>query len=87
MGVRILNYLDDWLVLAHSEAELISHRSIILNHLECLGLRVNFPKSSLSPSQRVSFLGIILDSTHTRAVVTPEQSLAIQSLMPSLQSN
>ncbi|XP_051756680.1 uncharacterized protein si:dkey-171c9.3 isoform X3 [Ctenopharyngodon idella] len=50
MGVRILNYLDDWLVLAQSEAEIISHRSIILNHLECLGLRVNFTKSLLQPT-------------------------------------
>ncbi|KAL0173136.1 hypothetical protein M9458_033447, partial [Cirrhinus mrigala] len=53
-GIRILNYLDDWLVLAQSEAEL---------HLECLGLRVNLSKSVLHPSRQVSFLGAIFDST------------------------
>ncbi len=51
MGIRILNYLDDWLILAQSEVELLSHRTLILSHLECLGLRVNFAKSALSPSQ------------------------------------
>ncbi len=58
MGIRILNYLDDWLILAQSEVELLSHRTLILSHLERLGLRVNFAKSALSPSQRISFLGV-----------------------------
>ena len=44
-GIRILNYLDDWLILAQSEAEIVSHRSLLLSHLECLGLRINFAKS------------------------------------------
>uniref|UniRef100_A0A672L463 Lymphocyte antigen 75-like n=1 Tax=Sinocyclocheilus grahami TaxID=75366 RepID=A0A672L463_SINGR len=30
MGIRILNYLADWLVLAQSEAEIISHRTLLL---------------------------------------------------------
>ncbi|KAL0149536.1 hypothetical protein M9458_055063, partial [Cirrhinus mrigala] len=38
-GIRVLNYLDNWLVLAQSEAELLSHRSLLLSHLECLGLK------------------------------------------------
>ncbi len=62
MGICILNYLDDWLILAQSEDELLSHRSFLLSHLECLGLRVNFAKSELSPSQRISFLGTVHDS-------------------------
>ncbi len=36
--------LDDWLILAQSEVELLSHRTLILSHLERLGLRVNFAK-------------------------------------------
>ncbi len=43
--------------------ELLSHRTLLLSHLEHLGLRVNFAKSALSPSQRVSFL----DSSRTRS--------------------
>ncbi|KAL0179853.1 hypothetical protein M9458_025295, partial [Cirrhinus mrigala] len=69
-GIRILNYLDDWLNLAQLEDELLSHRSFLLSHLDCLGLRVNFAKSALSPSQRISFLGAVLDtnegSSHAR---------------------
>ncbi len=87
MGIRILNYLDDWLILAQSEVELLSHRTLILSHLERLGLRVNFAKSALSPSQRVSFLGTVLDSARMRAVIAPERALAIQKLAPTFKSD
>ncbi|XDV20720.1 hypothetical protein PO909_025991 [Leuciscus waleckii] len=56
-GMRILNYLDDWLIQAQSETELVSHRTALLSHLENLGLSVNWTKSSLSPRQSISFLG------------------------------
>ncbi len=56
----------------------LSHRSVLRSHLECLGLRVNFVKSALSPSQRISFLGTVIDSARMKVVVTPERALAIQ---------
>ncbi len=87
MRIRILNYLDDWLILAQSEVELLSHRTLILSHLERLGLRVNFAKSALSPSQRISFLGTVLDSAHMRAVIAPERALAIQKLAATFKSD
>ncbi len=61
MGIRILNYLDDWLILAQSQAILTSYKTLLLSHLDCLGLRVNFAKSTLSPSQRVLFLGTVIE--------------------------
>ncbi len=72
-GVRILNYLDDWLILAQSWDKLCEHRDLVLSHLSQLGLQVNWEKSKLSPVQRISFLGMELDSvsqTHagTRSV-------------------
>ncbi len=61
MGICILNYLDDWLILAQSEAVSTSQKTLLLSHLCCLGLRVNFAKSILSPSQQVLFLGTVID--------------------------
>ncbi len=58
VGVRILNYLDDWLILAQSREQLGDHRDLVLRHLSQLGLRVNWEKSKLSPVQRISFLGV-----------------------------
>ncbi len=86
MGIRILNYLDDWLILSQSEMELLSHKSLLLSHLECLGLRVNFAKSALSPSQQISFLGTVFDSAQMRAAVSPERALAIQRLAASFST-
>lgn len=43
--VRILNYLDDWFILAHSR----EHRDLVLQHLSHLGLWVNCEKSKISP--------------------------------------
>ncbi len=62
-GVRILNYLDDWLILAQSRDQLCEHRDMVLRHLSLLGLRVNWEKSKLFPAQRISFLGMELDSS------------------------
>ncbi|KAL0161985.1 hypothetical protein M9458_041381, partial [Cirrhinus mrigala] len=84
-GIRILNYLNNWLNLAQSEDELLSHRSFLLSHLDCMGLRINFAKSALSPSQQILFLGTVLDLTLMRALVMPEHALAIQQLTASFK--
>ncbi len=69
MGIRILNYLDNWLILAQSQAVLTSHKTFLLSHLHCLGLWVNFAKSILSPSLWVSFLGTVIDSVQMAATI------------------
>ncbi len=78
IGIRILNYLDNWLILAQSEAVSTSHKTLLLSHLCCLGLRVNFAKSILSPSQRLSFLGTVIDSVQMTATVSAERATMIQ---------
>ncbi len=86
MGIRILNYLDDWLILAQSEAVLTLHKTLLLlSHLGCLGLRVNFAKSILSPSQRVSFLGTVIDSVQMKATVSAERATTIQCHVASFK--
>ncbi len=54
-GMRILNYLDDWLVfLAQSGSALLSDKLRILAHIQSLGLTVNMQKSILVPGARTS---------------------------------
>ena len=81
-GVRILNYLDDWLILAHSRERLCEHRDLVLRHLARLGLQVNWEKSKLSPVQRISFLGMEIDSVAMFAQLTDERT---QSLLNCLR--
>ncbi len=60
VGVRILNYLDDWLILAQSREQLGDHRDLVHRHFSQLGLRVNWEKSKLSPVQRIFALSQFL---------------------------
>ncbi len=73
-GIRILNYLDDWLILAQSRALLCEHRDMVFSHLSRLGLQVNREKSKLSPMQRISFLGMELDSVNLTARLSEERA-------------
>ncbi len=70
-GIRVLNYLDDWLILAHSRELVSHHRDIVLAHIHSLGLRINAKKSVLLPSQRTVFLGVRLDSVQMQARLAP----------------
>ncbi|KAI2665918.1 Transposon Ty3-G Gag-Pol polyprotein [Labeo rohita] len=72
VGFRILNYLDNWIILAHSWDLVCAHMDLVLNHLAQLGLWVNWEKSKLSPVQRISFLGVELDSVSMSARFSPE---------------
>ncbi len=85
VGIRILNYLDDWLILAQSREQLGDHRDLVLLHLSQLGLRVNWEKSKLSPVQRISFLGVELDSVSMTARLTEERAQAVLNCLSSFR--
>ncbi|MGL4249587.1 MAG: reverse transcriptase domain-containing protein, partial [Aeromonas sp.] len=80
-GVRILNYLDDWLLLAHSRELASRHRDIVLSHIQSLGLRLNVDKSVLAPSQQTTFLGVCLDSVSMKARLAPARISSIDKCL------
>ncbi|KAI2647783.1 Gag-Pol polyprotein [Labeo rohita] len=71
-GIRILNYFDDWLIIAHSRDLLCEHRDLVLRHLSHLGLRVNREKSKLSPAP-----GLELDLVNMTACLTNERTQSV----------
>ncbi len=85
VGIRILNYLDDWLILAQSREQLGDHRDLVLRHLSQLGLRVNWENSNLSPVQRISFLDLELDSVSMTARLTEECAQAVLNCLSSFR--
>ena len=67
-GLKILPYLDDWLVCAPSRYQVARDTHRLLAHAARLGLKVNAAKSNLVPSQRVTYLGVQLDTIVMRAL-------------------
>ncbi len=82
--MRILNYLDDRLILAQSRRQLSAHRNLVLKHLSLLGLRVNWEKSKLVPTQRISFLGMEFDSVNQTARLTQERAQSVLNCFKTL---
>ncbi|KAI2644258.1 Transposon Ty3-G Gag-Pol polyprotein [Labeo rohita] len=54
-GIRILNYIDDWLILAQSEMVAVRHRDVVLAHMKALGLRLNAKKKDHLSGRGVGF--------------------------------
>ncbi|KAI2647949.1 Transposon Ty3-G Gag-Pol polyprotein [Labeo rohita] len=80
-GIRMLNYINDWLILAQSEHMAVQHRDVVLAHLKELELRLNAKKSVVSPLQRTTYLGVVWDSTTMQARLSPSR---IESILTAV---
>ncbi len=78
-GIRIMNYINDWLILAQSHQLAVRHRDAVLANMKELGLRLNAKKSVLSRLQRTTFLGVVWDSTSMQARLSPTRIESILS--------
>ena len=62
LGLRLIIYIDDILVVAETESLLKDHIMGVVFLLENLGFVINYPKSQLNPSQEIEFLGFTINS-------------------------
>ena len=62
LSICLIIYLDDMLIMARSVQELIFHRDTVIYLLQNLGFVLNLKKSVLEPSQKMEFLGMVIDS-------------------------
>ena len=69
-GLKILPYLDDWLICAPSREQVVRDTNTLLAHIQFLGFTVNWKKSNVQPRQQAVFLGIHLDSASMKASLT-----------------
>ena len=61
-GIRLLHYLDDWLVLSSSEREAKQAVQSHLSLCRTLGIVINEKKSDPVPSQTAKYLGMTIDT-------------------------
>ena len=70
-GVRMLRYLDDWLILVSTELACLQSRDRLLSICTELGIQVNLTKSSLVPTQSLVYLVMEIRSLPFIARPTP----------------
>ena len=85
-GVRMLRYLDDWLILASSELACLQSRDRLLTVCTELGIQVNLTKSSLVPTQSLVHLGMEIRSLPFIARPTPARVSNLLSLIEEFLS-
>ncbi|CAM5140901.1 unnamed protein product [Natator depressus] len=82
--VQVFPYLDDWLLKAESQTRVVQHISLVRDTFLRLGLILNEPKSILTPTQRIEFIGALLDSTVVRAFLPELHFKAIVDIIHTL---
>ncbi|KAJ1180645.1 hypothetical protein NDU88_005865 [Pleurodeles waltl] len=85
-GIAVFPYLDDWLIRAKSSKLVSYHLQSTTQLLFDLGFSVNVPKSHLEPSQRLLFIGAVLDTTLNQAFPPPQRVQDIQEMVPMFRN-
>ena len=83
-GIRIHQYLDDWLVRASTHDTCLQHTQILVTLCQELGWLVNKEKSELAPKQVFNFVGYQFDLKEAKVRLTPERW---QTLTNKIRSN
>ena len=78
-GIRMLRYLDNWLVQSSSRGFFLQDLQVVLDLCRELGIVINPEKSNLKPSQVVQYLGVVIDAQTFVASPSPERITRLQS--------
>ena len=73
-GIGLVIYLDDMAIISSSRELSSQEAAIVVQILESLGFIINKEKSVLIPSQKMVFLGYVIDSVEM-TVSLPEEKL------------
>ena len=77
-GIRIHQYLDNWLLRARSHQICLQHTQVLLKMCQQLGWLVNFEKSELEPKQVFGFVGYQFDLRSGWVRPTPDRWQILQ---------
>ena len=83
-GIRIHQYLDDWLVRATSPQTCLKHTQTLVKMCQDLGWLVNLEKSELEPKQVFDFVGYRFYLRSGRVRPTPDRWESLQGKIEEL---
>ena len=78
--IRLVAYLDDFLIMGRTKEEAIQARDSVLYLLQMLGFTINWEKSVLQPTQEVEFLGMQTNSVSMSVWLPKEKTQKLLSL-------
>ena len=85
-GLRIHQYLDDWLIRSQSQEEAQVNTQTVVDLTQSLGWIINQEKSELKPTQVFSFVGYEYHLDSALVKPTQERWLKLQDLILRLKS-
>ena len=85
-GIRIHQYLDDWLLRAPSREIGLLHTQVLLSLCHELGWLVNIKKSELNPQQVFTFVGYRFDLLMGRVLPTQERWASLRQKLLFLKA-
>ena len=85
-GIRIHQYLDDWLVRATSHQACLQHTQSLVKICQKSGWLVNLEKSELVPKQVFDFVGYQFDLRAGRVRLTPDRWQNLQEKILEIMS-
>ena len=85
-GIRLHQYLDDWLIRCQSQEEALVNIQTVVDLTQPLGWIINQEKSELKPAQVFSFVGYEYHLDSALVKPTQERWLKLQDLILRLQS-
>ena len=85
-GLRLHQYLDDWLIMSQSQEEAQVNTQAVVDLTQSLGWIINQEKSELTPTQVFSFVGYEYHLDSALVKPTQERWLKLQDLILRLQS-
>lgn len=86
LGIRLQVYLDDWLLLAATEAICHQHMLTMIAKCQTLGFILNSEKSDLTPRQVFIYLGMRFDTLAWTVSPSPQRIARLEGLLSLLLS-
>ena len=86
-GMCLIIYLNDLLIAAGTYTDCLNHTKQVISLLESLGFRINYEKSVIIPTQKLEYLGIIIDTTSMTLALPLKKKSVDTIISPKASSN
>lgn len=82
-GITVTSYLDDLLLVAQTEADLLKALDTTQTLLRSLGFIISVKKSSVKPAQQMTYLGFVINSQNMTVSLSNDKAIDIKTILQS----